>query len=243
MEARLEYKYLVNNEQLESLRYDMLPYLDYDPFAAKMENKEYVCRSIYLDTRKYKCYYEKLDGREIRNKYRIRGYNNFNNNSEIFLEIKRKNENFISKDRGLIYYKNLNNLLENQNVISNLTVNDKQRDSIESIKKFMINYTCLNLLPLLLIVYNREAFQCKFKSALRITFDKHLRSSIVNSFDDLYYDDNLEYSLQNFFVLEVKFYMVIPDWMSRIIRKYNLQRSSVSKYAICFDQHKRKFQI
>ncbi|MFH0733522.1 MAG: polyphosphate polymerase domain-containing protein [bacterium] len=243
MEARLEYKYLVSNDKLEHLRKDIIPYLDYDPFAAKMENKEYVVRSIYYDTRKFKCYYEKLEGKEVRNKYRIRGYNYLNDDSKVFLEIKRKNENIISKDRGLIYYNKLGGLFENKNIDLLFSESEKIQHNKDCITKFMFNYYILKLSPVLLIVYNREAFQCKFKSSLRITFDRQLRSSVENSCAGLFNDDNLVCSMPNYFVLEVKFHMVIPDWVPKIIRKYNLQRTSVSKYAICFDKHKRKFQI
>ncbi len=242
MNARLEYKYLVPIDKMDSLRNDMLPFMEYDSFAEKMENKEYICRSIYCDSYDFKCYNEKIDGSRNRKKYRIRGYNYLTDDSKVFIEIKHKDENIISKDRGLVYYNKLGKLFGDFYDGSVFDSNEREPKNKKSIDKFMFSYSKRKLSPLLLIVYEREAYQCKFNSSLRITFDKNLRSSVERSFSGLFYDDNLVSCMDNFFVLEVKFYMVIPAWVPRVINKYNLQRTSVSKYAICFDKHKQQIK-
>lgn len=99
MKNRLEYKYLVPFSDLDRLRNNLLKYLEFDEYAAIRPNKEYTVRSIYLDSYDYKCYYEKLDGIHTRKKFRIRGYNKEKDNSRIFFEMKKKYDNFISKNR------------------------------------------------------------------------------------------------------------------------------------------------
>jgi SPX domain protein involved in polyphosphate accumulation len=77
----------------------------------KQESGEYTVRSVYYDTPGFHCYQEKMDGVKVRKKFRIRGYNQPAEDSIVFLEIKRKYENFIEKNRAPLLYKDLEALL------------------------------------------------------------------------------------------------------------------------------------
>ncbi len=110
--ARNENKYLVPNKWKDDLRNDMIIHLNHDFYSELRPAKEYTVRSIYLDSPGLTSYYEKLAGVKIRNKFRVRGYNELTLNSKIFAEIKRKNDSFVSKDRAPIYYNELNNFLD-----------------------------------------------------------------------------------------------------------------------------------
>ncbi|MDP3683293.1 MAG: VTC domain-containing protein, partial [Ignavibacteria bacterium] len=122
MVSRLEYKYLVPEKLLPKIRTMVLAYMKYDPYAEIRPHKDYTVRSIYLETADLLCYREKYEGYKIRNKYRIRVYNESRVDSSVFLEIKRKNENFISKDRAKLYLKDLQSLLFSKNVEEYLIV-------------------------------------------------------------------------------------------------------------------------
>ena len=78
------------------------PYMELDPFAQRQETKSYLVRSLYLDTFDRRFYHEKLAGLHTRKKLRIRGYND--NTSEVFLEIKRRYDNIIVKQRAQIEF-------------------------------------------------------------------------------------------------------------------------------------------
>ncbi len=110
--SRLECKYLFPFEKKNELVNDLKPYLVHDSYSESRELKQYTVRSIYLDTHSLTSYYEKLAGLKVRNKFRIRGYNNFSKDSAVFTEIKRKENNFISKDRALLLYSELYNFLK-----------------------------------------------------------------------------------------------------------------------------------
>ena len=125
MKNRLEYKYLVSAAYLDKLRYDLLNYLTPDAYAGLRPGYEYTVRSIYFDSHDYKCYYEKLDGIYTRKKFRIRGYNKYEDKSQIFFEIKRKHENFISKNRARISYAKLHQVLTDKHVDSHFTDEEK----------------------------------------------------------------------------------------------------------------------
>ena len=114
--ARLEYKYYIPLEYLDSLRRELLPFLMHDKFTNQRTVKEYTVRSIYLDTPDLLTYNQKLDGIKKRNKFRIRGYNEQTENSMVFLEIKRKYVDHISKDRAPILYSNLESFIESNDI-------------------------------------------------------------------------------------------------------------------------------
>ena len=225
MKNRLEYKYLVPLNSMDRLRNDLLKYLDYDDYASVRSNKEYTVRSIYLDTHDYKCYYEKMDGVHTRKKFRIRGYNTQAENNQIFFEIKRKYDNFISKNRAGMYFHDLHEVLRNTWNVPNLL--DKEENDFEY---FYYYYQLKQLEPKVLVVYDREPFECKFGSKLRITFDKNLRSKTVDNFVHLYDEDRLKDIYQTKFIFEVKFFQVLPQWINRVLGKYDMTRLAVSKY-------------
>lgn len=231
---RVEYKYLVPVDKLESFRNDILPYLDYDPYTTVQPDKEYTVRSIYFDTPSLKSYYEKIAGLKIRNKFRLRGYNSADENTHTFLEIKRKDAEYVSKDRALLQYKKVNDFL----LSSDVAESDFQNGQYKSAKNFLYYFISYGLQPVVLVVYEREAFTCALGSNLRVTFDKNLRSSLAHSTDMLFSEEKWKRSLANFFVLEIKYYKVLPYWVPQVIKKYNLQREAISKYTICIDEHR-----
>jgi hypothetical protein len=216
---------------MDRLRTDLLKYLDYDGYASRRPNKEYTVRSIYLDTLGFNCYYEKLDGLQTRKKFRIRGYNTSEENNQIFFEIKRKYDNFISKSRAGFYFHNLYEVLQNHQNVPSLT--ERAADDFEY---FYFHYQLRHLEPKVLVVYEREPFECKFGSQLRITIDKNLRSKAVDTFLQLYDSDRLLDVYRSDFVFEVKFFQVLPQWINRVLEKYDLTRLAVSKYTTSIER-------
>ncbi len=238
--ARLEYKYYMPNEYLDDLRYDIQPFLIPDIFMKDRPEKEYTVRSIYLDSTRMFTYHEKLAGLRIRNKFRIRGYNKFKDDSIVFLEIKRKDSDYISKDRAPLYYNELAKFLSAKDLsLIHVLGNDslKRRDSANN---FMFYYLLNNLHPYVNVVYEREAFECKFGSGLRITFDKNIRTRAVDNLNELFVDDNFKPSLKKYFVLEVKFHRILPSWLPAVMKKYNVFRDSASKYVMSVDAANNK---
>jgi len=234
---RREYKYLIPADLLDVIRNELRPHLIYDSFAGKRVSKEYSVRSIYLDTIDFKHYYEKVQGLKIRKKFRIRGYNTCEEDSKVFFEIKRKYDNFISKNRSSTYFANLEPMLRSGDFES-LILNGDKEIVLKDANHFFYYYYRESLRPLILIVYEREAYYSKFDPKFRISFDKNLRSKDFPEITDLYNDDVLSIVNPNFFILEVKFSGSYPSWMKDIFTKYNIKRRSVSKYNICLDFHK-----
>jgi len=239
MKQRLEYKYLVPVEYIDSIRSEIRPFVKVDHHAIDRVPQEYTIRSIYFDTPNMSCYNEKIDGVKIRKKYRIRGYNELHDSDVIFLEIKRKNNNFISKNRAPLYNQNLQRLFESRNFDEYIICPLQDETNRVSAQRFFYHYYLKKLSPVILIIYEREAFQGLFNDCLRITFDKNLRSKMYHPDDSLSQENNVKYTMKKYFILEVKFGGTLPAWISQIVRNYSLPRLALSKYTICLDSFKK----
>ena len=235
--ARLECKYLVPNERKAELLKDIKPYLKSDLYSEKRELKEYTVRSIYLDTPVLTSYYEKLAGLKVRSKFRIRGYNERTEDSVVFAEIKRKENDFVSKDRALLLYSELHNFVNDGDLTKILNHTIEYEKRLKSARNFIFYLSKNKLEPVINVIYEREAFECKFGSGLRVTLDMNIRSSLTHTFDNLF--DNVETGIifPSHFILEVKYNKVLPSWVPDVINKYYLRKESLSKYALCIDWH------
>jgi hypothetical protein len=234
MSGRLEYKYLVPNRLVDEIRSDLQPYMDLDEFAGK--RGEYTVRSVYYDTPRLDCYHEKLDGTGLRRKYRIRGYNRPDENSIVFLEIKRKHANFILKSRAPLRHDELDEFLASRDLARYSEGSPKSVRDQRDAESFLYYYLRHGLRPTVLVVYDREAFHGKFDPSLRLTFDKNLRAATFPSLDMLYDEDCLEYAMARHFIFEVKFFRgALPAWVPALVKRYALPRMALSKYTICLD--------
>ena len=233
---RLEYKYLVPNSLLDRMRSDMRPYTEIDQFAEQRASNEYTVRSVYYDTPQFDCYDEKMDGLKVRRKIRIRGYDQAEEDSVVFLEIKKKYANFIAKHRAPLLRRNLDALFSSRDLeqyIIPLSGTDREKGDAQ---RFLYHYYRHGLRPAVLVVYEREAFHGKLDPSLRLTFDKNLRGTIFPSLDMLYEEKRLEYAMSRHFIFEVKFFRgALPAWVLSIIERYSLPRMALSKFTICLD--------
>jgi hypothetical protein len=235
--ARLEYKYLVPARRLTELRRALQPFVEMDAYVKNPDRAEYTVRSIYLDTPDLECYQEKLDGVSMRKKYRIRGYDQVQADSVVFMEIKNKIYNHILKNRAPLPHRHLQSVLETGNYAPYVLAREINGPEHQSANYFLFYYHRKNLHPVILIVYDREAFFCKFDRSLRLTFDKNVRSIPCSM--NAFHQEPLRYAFSQYFIFEVKFLKSVPGWLQTIIHRFDLQRCSASKYEICLDSHKQ----
>ncbi|MBN2424216.1 MAG: polyphosphate polymerase domain-containing protein [Calditrichaceae bacterium] len=235
MMERLEYKFLLNNKKIDSLRQALMPFLFYDVYAERSADKQYTVRSIYFDTSRLRYYHEKIDGIKIRKKIRIRGYDTLNGQDLVFLEIKRKYENYISKNRAGIRYIHLPELFQTGKTGELIVPKPDPETAKEDARRFLHHVFKNNLRPTVLVAYDREAYFSKFNSGLRITIDKNLRYLAFPALSDLFEDEKLQFAQKGFSTLEIKFHHGYPDWLREILKQFHLSRQALSKYTICLD--------
>ena len=234
---KYEYKYRIPVEMLSELHKLINPYVEKDAYMNEGGPSGYTVRSIYFDSPQYDYYHEKESGIKVRKKIRIRGYNNQNPENTVFLEIKRKNEKQIYKNRAPVAFHNLKNFISSGNAEKYIRTDTGLNNTIEDSQRFLFHIHKSHLHPLVLVIYEREAYSGKYDHTLRITFDKNLRSSIHPEFDNLYDERNIKYSLPSFFIFEVKFITVFPSWLKLIIKSLKLKLESTSKFSLCIDEH------
>ena len=238
--SRLEYKYLVPLEELSRLRQTLAPFVEVDTYA-RDHSDEYTVHSVYFDTFSLDYYHQKQAGIQHRRKIRVRGYNEQKGEASVFLEIKRKNNMAISKNRAPFLFKHIRNLFVSGDVKQYVPNGNGALDAVEDAKRFFYHVYRYSLRPTILIHYEREAFFGKFNPSLRITLDKRLRSSPYPALEDLFGEDGTRFSLPEHFVLEVKFHddiSSIPPWLETILEAFSLERMAVSKYTNCLDTHR-----
>ena len=236
MAGRIEYKYLAPVAALDDIRADIQPYLQPDPFSETATGGEYTVRSIYYDTPRFACYEEKDAGIKVRNKFRIRGYNTAQDDSMVFLEIKKRCDCEIAKNRAPLLLSHLAAFLAAPDIDKYILVMGGSARARDDARRFLYHYYRLQLQPAVLAVYDREAFFGRFNPSLRVTFDKRLRGCLSPRLCDLYNEDCLSPVMQRHFIFELKFFhRALPQWAPDVIRRYSLPRMALSKYTHCLD--------
>lgn len=217
---RYEIKYLINSSQAEILKYRLSLLMDKDNNAI---DGYYFIRSLYFDDVNNTAYYEKIDGLEEREKYRIRFYNY--DHSYIILELKGKKNNLTYKRQNRITEEDYNNII-NQNYDK---INIEGRKVLED---FITKSKRNNLIPSIIVDYSRQPFIYTVED-VRITFDEDISSG---RFDyDLFSKELLPYRVlePNEIILEVKFNTFLPKTIKKVLDTVPKTRIAVSKFALC----------
>ncbi len=224
---RKEFKYYVPVIRMEDLRERLLAHISHDPYCNRYSDKRYPVRSIYLDTHAHLFYYEKLESLKVRKKLRVRTYDSETAKMVAFLEIKRKVGKAVYKERAVIPYFEMNNLFNGEKI--NLLHPEMHTQQV-ALNRFVYLTNRLHLEPVVLITYEREAFQGIDDQSLRITFDLNVRSYMTDTLDDLLRETDMRTLTDLYFILEVKFSRQMPLWLRGIIRDFALRLQSISKY-------------
>lgn len=232
---REEFKYLVSNDKLNLLRELISPYVVRDDHIAIHRDTDYTVRSIYYDTWDLNEYDIKLAGLHDRKKLRIRGYNHQPYDNTVYLEIKHKRNMAVSKSRAPAKYDLIDRLLAGVD-ISDIVI---QRNDFPKAMNNAINFLYYikrkNMLPVVSVIYEREAYIFKFDHTTRITFDKQLRCIAYPRTKSFFSDDGSSPVFHKNFILEVKSNSGFPVWMIDIISKLNVKREALSKYTLSID--------
>ncbi|SNS31073.1 VTC domain-containing protein [Belliella buryatensis] len=227
---RHEKKYLVPVSQLNALRARFEPFLIPDAYTSNIGGyPEYIVRSIYFDSYQTNSYFEKIEGLRDRKKFRLRGYGD--NNSKVVLEIKRKVEDRVTKNRAFLDFSKAKELLKN-GIISDV-FSETDYINIENATRFLFNVEKFNLKPKTLIVYQREAYHGKFDSGVRITFDKNIKHYPSPKIGNLFRVVGLRRIWRGSFILEIKYFEnEMPSWARAIVQEFGLRNEALSKYAL-----------
>jgi hypothetical protein len=232
---RLEYKFIVPKSHAGELRRVLQPWVRLDKHSEKRPGHRYTVRSIYYDNRRFACYEEKVEGFPLKKKFRIRGYNEPEADAPLFLEIKRKYDDYIDKSRARFSWRDIDRIFNGYGPSRPNPVFRPGTADADAAARFLYNYYRRRLLPAVLVTYEREAYQGRFDPTLRITFDSNVRTRLFPRLETLYDDRATRFLMPGHFVLEVKFHRGLPRWVSSILTDFDLTRLACSKYALGID--------
>ncbi len=218
---RHELKFVLSKEQAEFLKRKLSCLMEIDE-NFKNDDHTYFIRSLYFDDVYDNAYYEKMDGLEKREKYRIRIYNL--DSSFIRLERKEKNRDLTYKVQEKITKKQCLKFLDG----------DFEEEGGKSalLSEFLLKQKLFQLRPAVIVDYKRLAYTYPIEDT-RITFDEEIRSGKFNH--NLFDKDILLFPVlePDEVVLEVKFNDAIPSHLACIINTVPTVRQAVSKFALC----------
>lgn len=186
----------------------------------------YRISSLYFDDLEDSCLADTIAGSAVRNKYRIRIYND--SLSTIKLEIKEKQNSRISKKSCGITEEQMRKLMRGECIEDKASMGDPAT-------LFNLAIQTKGLKPKVIVTYERKAFVYQAGN-VRITLDRNVRASdCVESFGrpDISYDWLREQDA----VLEVKYDEFIPAFILQLLETGNMQQTAYSKYQLCRERY------
>lgn len=222
-DSRYELKYRLSYFQYLKMRNAIQPYMIMDPFTQFQEKHRYLVRSLYFDTDNYLSYDQKMNGDCDRVKLRLRTYPYGEEYLRyVRVELKVRQGNRAVKKSVFVPLEEYRHFMETyhwQSFVHPIT-NGFERTIL---KQYMR--------PKVLIEYDREGYQTRLKSGIRITFDHNLRSTHASGLfqEHCFY----RYLYPRNVVLEIKFKDQLPNWLIALVRQQGLKIIANSKYTQC----------
>ena len=226
---RYEIKYLVPESVALAARDFVRSYLALDDFGASQPQFSYPVHSLYLDSDALTFYRQTLNGDRNRYKLRVRFYDD-EINSPVFLEIKRRTNHTISKQRCAVRRDALCQLLSGQ-ALEAKSIASKNPDHFFALQKFIEMMMQNRAKPIAHVAYRREAWISPMDNSVRVTMDRAVRFE-AEPFPRL--STGMRNPISVFgseVVLELKFTNRFPVWFKEFVRVFQLTQGPAAKYA------------
>ena len=219
---RHELKYLIGYAEYFSLRSRLSHVMDRDENVGG--DGRYLIRSIYFDNYKDKALWQKAEGVPIREKFRVRYYND--DFSYITLEKKVKNNALCMKSDAEITKEECQNLLEGR-------LKWMRGHPSQLVQELYAKMHYQLLYPRVLVSYIREPYVYDAGN-VRVTFDSDIRTT-------LYHRHFLEEKVADIstadqpwdMILEVKYDAFLPTIIRDILQTNTIRQQAFSKYEAC----------
>lgn len=219
---RYENKYLFDHASYQKLYNELLEYME--PDAHNKQQDFYSITNLYYDTENDSLIRNSLAKPKYKEKLRLRAYGIPNEDTKVYLEIKKKVFGLVNKRRTSLKLKEAYDFVATG--VEPELKNYMNKQVIEEIKYFLSRY---DLMPKVYLSYDRRAMFCKNNRDLRITFDTNIRSRRYDlKMEQGTYGEPLLEPDQ--WLMEVKAEKTIPLWLARMLSEHQMYRTSFSKY-------------
>ncbi len=225
--CRYELKYHISESKAAAIAQFIRAYLHVDRYCKLQRSGDYPIVSLYLDSEDLQLCRESLTGHKNRYKLRIRSYTDEPDYPR-FIEIKRRMNTIIIKSRARVMDRDVPILLAGRPLPPQNYTAD-----LETINQFQLYVNSIRAKPAVLVRYMRQAFEDTSNNKVRVTFDRELAYKVTALREvrlsgtgwqrNAYTDGGV--------VLEIKFTGFYPAWLSHLVKDFDLQQQSISKYA------------
>lgn len=232
---RREKKMLIDNAIVEDFTKDILEYMDPDEY--NFDGKPYMISNLYFDDDGDNIIRFSVSKPKYKEKLRVRSYGVPNDDTKVFIEIKRKLRGVGTKRRAKIRLGQLCEYLATGKHPEGLKYIDEQ--VLCEIDYYLETY---KVEPKVYISYMRNAFFGKEDKNFRVTLDKEITTRRYDL--DLSLGSYGEQLLpEGKTLLEIKFEGAVPLWFAHIMSKYSMSFQSYSKYGTEFKKLQRKLNF
>ena len=215
---RREVKYLLNEKQFVGLMNRLRGYAVVDEYG------DTDILNIYFDTPDYLLIRTSLDKPVYKEKLRLRTYGTPVDDTNSFIEIKKKFDGIVYKRRISAPYRKALNYLTNK---SGLEVAYNNRQIASEIAAFRNDYTGLE--PKMMVSYKRIALVGIEDPGLRITIDRNICWR-TDRLDLAYGGDGRDILEKGQYLMEIKIADAMPIELSAILSDLAIFPVSLSKY-------------
>ena len=216
---RYELKYLLTMAQKETVLKAMQPYMTLDEYGRT------TIRNLYYDTDSYLLIRRSIEKPAYKEKLRIRSYSQTDDNSTVFVELKKKYKHVVYKRRISLPYTDATAWLSREKHPA------KHTQIANEIDYFLDYYGSLH--PTVFLSYERKAYYCNDGSDFRVTFDDNIlcRQEDLSLESEVYGTPILP---EGKVLMEIKCSGGIPLWMTHVLSEEKIYKTSFSKYGTAY---------
>lgn len=216
---RYELKYSLSPQQKQRVLEAMEDFMEPDRYGRT------TIRNLYFDTDNYRLIRRSLDKPAYKEKLRLRSYGPAGPDSAVFVELKKKYEEVVYKRRVSLPQRQAMDWLLGQEKCPLDT------QIAREVNYFLDFYQTLR--PAVFLSYERQAFFAKDGSDFRVTFDENIlcRQESVSLEAPVYGTPILP---EGKCLMEIKCSGGIPLWMTQVLSREKIFKSSFSKYGTAY---------
>ncbi len=220
--ARYELKYLITTEQKAQITAMMEEFMVPDQYGRS------IIRNLYYDTDNYRLIRHSIEKPVYKEKLRLRSYHTAGGQDDIFVELKKKY-------KGVVYKRRLT--MPQQTALQWLSGDAALTPDSQigrEIACFSQHYETIR--PVVYLSYARQAWYGLDNRDFRVTFDEDIRFRQTELSLALP-PGGLSLLPEGLVLMELKTAGGIPLWMTGLLSRERIFRTSFSKYGTAYIQH------
>lgn len=224
---RRETKYLLTYADYHELQKELAPYMGVDEYG------KHTIISIYYDTNDFQLIRWALEKPDFREKFRVRSYGTPQDETLVYLEIKKKVNKIIYKRRLALPYEEAHDF---QHHFTDFSLRGLQDQQIKQEIQWLMRRQTLQ--PQVMIAYDRIAMKAFDESLaeFRITFDFEIRFR-TDELDLRKGAHGQRVAPELDVLMEVKALGAYPLWFSKILSQLGIYQGNFSKYAQTYQRY------